>query len=160
GIAKAAHRLTETRLGTIKGKVRYMAPEQIRSEEIDRRADVFALGVMLWELTCGQPLYDAPNEFALTRQIVDEDARRPSQVVPWYPPELERIVMKAVARRRAERFESTEALQLALEELGRERKLAVSSVGLARYLRELFAPRVEALREAQAGGDEAMTELV
>jgi serine/threonine protein kinase len=160
GIAKAAHRLTETRHGTIKGKVRYMAPEQIRSESLDRRADVFALGVLVWELTTGRPLYDGTNEYALQQQIVGQDARRPSVVVPDYPPELERIVLKAVSRQREERFASAELFQLALEEFARERKLAVSSVGLARFLRDLFAEKAAAWRQAQSAGDEAVTELV
>src|SRR6202000_136849 len=65
GIAKAAHRASETKQGTIKGKVRYMSPEQVRSETLDRRADVFALGVMLWELTTGQTLYGGEGDFQI-----------------------------------------------------------------------------------------------
>ncbi|MDB4969886.1 MAG: Protein kinase, partial [Myxococcales bacterium] len=160
GIAKAADRLTETRRGVIKGKVRYMSPEQIRGEPLDRRADVYSLGVMLWELTTGQTLWDGPGEFAIQRRIVDEDAPPPSARVADYPPELEQIVLAALARSRDARLPSAEALQLALEEMAREHKLSLSSVGLARAVRERFGERVAALRLAQATGAAAVTEHV
>src|SRR6185369_8082800 len=91
GIAKATIQTHHTRTGIIKGKVAYMAPEQIRAEPLDRRADIYALGVVLYELLSGAKLYDATNEAQLLHAIVHDDrvpllARRPD-----VPPELERI---------------------------------------------------------------------
>ena len=92
------------------------------------------------------------------KSIVEIDAPRPSLVWPDCPPELEAIVMRGAARASARRASATaEELQLALEAFARERRLAVSNAGLGRYVRELFAPRAQALREAQAAGDDAVT---
>jgi serine/threonine protein kinase len=88
GIAKAARRSTETREGALKGKVRYMSPEQCKSEELDRRSDVFSLSVVLWELTTGRQLYTGAKEYDLMRAIVDSDAPRPSTINPGYFPRL------------------------------------------------------------------------
>src|SRR5579864_4679625 len=71
GIAKASNRFGETRFGTLKGKVPYMSPEQCRSENLDRRTDVFSLGIMLYELTLGRRLYRAKSEFEVMKKIVD-----------------------------------------------------------------------------------------
>jgi serine/threonine protein kinase len=145
GIAKAARRQTETRAGTLKGKVSYMSPEQCMGGSIDCRSDVFALGILLWELTVGRRLFDAESEYMLLRQIVDEDAPRPSSVKRGYPSALETIVMGALRRNRDERYGSAQEMQLELEEFARRRGLGVSTVGLSRYVRELFPQRAATL---------------
>jgi serine/threonine protein kinase len=145
GIAKAARRQTETRVGTLKGKVSYMSPEQCLGGSIDCRSDVFALGILLWEMTVGRRLFDAESEYMLLRQIVDEDAPRPSSVKRGYPSALETIVMGALRRNRDERYGSAQELQLELEEFARRRGLGVSTVGLSRFVRELFPQRAATL---------------
>jgi serine/threonine protein kinase len=145
GIAKAARRQTETRVGTLKGKVSYMSPEQCMGGSIDCRSDVFALGILLWEMTVGRRLFDAESEYMLLRQIVDEDAPRPSSVKRGYPSALETIVMGALRRNRDERYGSAQELQLELEEFARRRGLGVSTVGLSRFVRELFPQRAATL---------------
>ncbi|MCU0619928.1 MAG: protein kinase [Gemmatimonadales bacterium] len=152
GIAKAAHRLTTTRLGTLKGKVRYMSPEQCDKQTIDRRSDVFAAAVVLWEMTTGRRLRQGETEFQIMKSIVEQDAPAPSTVRAGYPPELERIVLKGLRRDPAERHQTAQELQLELEAFAREHKLAVSSITLAQYMRELFAPEIEAWLEAQRQG--------
>ena len=150
GIAKAAHRLSETRQGTLKGKLQYMSPEQCQCEPLDRRSDVFAIAILLWELSVGQRLYDGKSELAIMKSIVEHDATRPSELSPNYPPELERIVRKGLARRPADRFQSAEELQLALEAFAREHRLALSPVGLQRYLRELVGEPRSAIEDIAA----------
>jgi serine/threonine protein kinase len=145
GIAKAARRQTETRAGTLKGKVSYMSPEQCMGGSIDCRSDVFALGILIWEMTVGRRLFDAESEYMLLRQIVDEDAPRPSSVKRGYPSALETIVMGALRRNRDERYGSAQELQLELEEFARRRGLGISTVGLSRFVRELFPQRAATL---------------
>jgi hypothetical protein len=156
GIAKARNRASETRSGTIKGKAPYMSPEQCAGEPLDARSDVFALSCVLWELTCGETLFGGATDFQIMRAIVDGEVRRPSQVVRGYPPALEKIVLRGLSRRPADRFRTAEELQLALEAFARDERLAVSTVGLARYLRERFAGPVLAWSQAVHSGTHAL----
>jgi serine/threonine protein kinase len=91
GVAKANKRLSETQAGTLKGKLRYMAPEQISQEAVDARADVFSLGVCLFELTTFRHPFApaAGNEAALFANVLQGLATRPTDIVPGYPPDLE-----------------------------------------------------------------------
>ena len=152
GIAKASARLSETRSGVIKGKLRYMSPEQCCAEPLDRRSDIFSLCVLLWELTTGRRLFLRETELAIMRAIVDHDAPPPSSVVADYPLELERIVMKGLRRDRAGRHGTAEELQIELEELAREHKLAVTPLGVAKLMRELYGQRIQGFLEAQREG--------
>jgi serine/threonine protein kinase len=141
GIAKASARSTETRAGTLKGKIAYMSPEQCLGEKLDRRSDVFSLGVVFYELTTGARLFPVDNEYAAMRQIVDQDAPPPSTRRPGYPPELEAIVMRALRRDRSQRYGSAEELQLALEGFVRARGIPASTVQLGYFMRDLFPER-------------------
>ncbi|HLU66195.1 MAG TPA: serine/threonine-protein kinase [Kofleriaceae bacterium] len=146
GIAKARDRLAVTRTGTVKGKFPYMAPEQIAEHAIDRRADVFSLGVLLWEVTCGRRLFTGATDYVVLRKILHQPVPRPSEVVPGYPPALERIVMRALARDPDQRTASAEALRGELEALVAELGLEAPSSGLADLVRELQATRARTRR--------------
>ena len=87
--------------GSIKGKVPYMSPEQVRAEPLDHRSDIFAVGVVLYELTTGRRLFKAATDKETARLIVDGVVPRPSTVVPHYPPDLEAIVMRSLRRDRS-----------------------------------------------------------
>ncbi len=138
GVAKAARRRTETLAGTLKGKIAYMSPEQCRGEEVDRRSDVFALGILLYELTTGLRLYSRRSELAMLQEIVGRDAPRPSSRIPGYPQALERIVVRALRRDAGERYQTAEELALDLEQLAAQSHLLLSQVELRRYMRQLF----------------------
>ena len=105
GIAKFSSRMASTRAGTLKGKLAYMSPEQVQGEPIDRRTDIFALGVVLWELTTGQRLFRMDSDLDTLAKVQECNIPRPSTLVRGYPIDLEKIVMKALAKSRAERFE-------------------------------------------------------
>jgi serine/threonine protein kinase len=141
GIAKSERRSTETQAGTLKGKIAYMSPEQCQGEALDRRSDVFSLGIVLFEATTGTRLFASDNEYAALRQIVDQDAPRPSSRVADYPPALEEIVLRALRRDREARYPSALALQMDLEELARSRGMATSTALLATWMRELLPER-------------------
>jgi eukaryotic-like serine/threonine-protein kinase len=110
GIAKAADRLSHTGTGVRKGKAAYMSPEQIRTEAIDRRADVFSLGVLLWETTVGKRLFKAHNEVATIDRVMRKAIPSPRRVHSDYPRELERIVERALERDRDHRYQSAREL--------------------------------------------------
>jgi tRNA A-37 threonylcarbamoyl transferase component Bud32 len=140
GIAKAADRLAATRHGTIKGKLSYMSPEQAQSLPVDRRSDVFSVGVVLWELLSGRRLYDAASDFEILRAIVDRDAPPLAGV----PAELDRIVRQALARDPAQRPATAAALAAQLKPFA----AGASPEFAARFLRELPLPPEET---AEAG---------
>jgi hypothetical protein len=161
GIAKWNKRLTETRYGALKGKLQYMSPEQCRADPLDRRSDVFGLGILLYELTTGTRLFQGTSDFGVLEQIVNHDAPRPSTRRPGYPPAVERIVMRALARNPDERYQTARDLQLELEAYALEARLPISAVARAAEMHALFGKKVEAWRQAlQAGslGDLAARE--
>ncbi len=136
GIARALGRVSQTNPGGLKGKIEYMSPEQASSEDVDRRADVFALGVVLWEAITGKHLFRRETELATMRAIVDEPIQRVSDVMP-IAPELDAIVTRALQKRREDRFQSAQEMALALE------RYAFSSEGfsplqLGSYIKQIF----------------------
>lgn len=139
GVAKAANRQVSTQAGTIKGKIPYMSPEQCKGIELDRRSDIYALGIILYELTTGTRLYGASGgELATMRRIVEEPAEPPSARVPGYPPGLERIVLKALEKEPEDRYQTALAMQQDLEDFARDQGLSISTERLSRFVRELF----------------------
>jgi serine/threonine protein kinase len=143
GIAKAAHQSKDTGSGVLKGKATYMSPEQCNVEEVDRRSDVFALGVVLWELVTARPLFHRENDFLTMTTIVKGDYERPSAVRPDVPPELEAIIMKALARDRDARYATADDMRVALEQFADSTGLRTSTTALADYMKTLFGRRPE-----------------
>ena len=115
GVAKARHRLTETKSGSLKGKYSYMSPEQARAQPLDRRADLFAAGIVLWEALVGQRLFRGENEFDTIRRIAEAPVPAPSSIAPNIPQSLDVVVLKSLARDREQRFQSAPEFVEALE---------------------------------------------
>jgi serine/threonine-protein kinase len=116
GVAKARGQLhAPTQTGEVKGKLSYMAPEQVTTKDVDRRADVFALGCVLYEASCGVRPFHGGDALATLYQLLEQEVVPPSQKKPDYPPGLERIVMKALAREPDARYQTTEEMGRALE---------------------------------------------
>ena len=139
GVAKAVHRVSDTLSGTIKGKVTYMSPEQVRAERLDRRSDLFSLSIVLWELTVGRRLFEGVSEAMVMNAIDKLDAPAPSQMTPRYSPDLERIVMKGLARDRDRRYQSADELRGDLEAFAREQRLDVTPRTVASFVRSVQA---------------------
>ncbi|MDQ3341462.1 MAG: serine/threonine protein kinase [Myxococcota bacterium] len=140
GIARAETnpRATITRTGQLKGKIPYMSPEQCRARPMDGRADLFSLGIVLYELTTGVRPFDGKGDFDTLERIVHGTMRLPSEIVPTYPPALEQILLRMLANRRSQRYQTAGALLHDLEQLTAEHGLFVSAFVVGKYMRELF----------------------
>jgi serine/threonine protein kinase len=115
GIAKAKGTLSRTTTGTVKGTAGYMSPEQARGESIDPRSDVFSLGVVMWEMVTGQRLFAAESELKELMLIIEGEIHRPSEIESSIPEVVSDVVMKALARDRAKRWDSAKDLARAIE---------------------------------------------
>ena len=143
GIAKFSSRTSNTRAGTLKGKLAYMSPEQVHGEGIDRRTDIFALGVVLWELTTGQRLFRMESDLDTLAKVQECNVPRPSTLIRGYPIDLEKIVMKALAKNRGERFRTARELSRALQSLLMRRGLFIASDEVAAYVQVIFQDRIQ-----------------
>jgi serine/threonine protein kinase len=115
GVAKAAGRLHTTREGSIKGKLSYMAPEQLLRKPVTRRTDVYAAAVVGWEMLTGRRLFLAESEGETVQRVVAGDFAPPSQIAPGVPPALDAIVMRGLSQDPEKRFETAREMALALE---------------------------------------------
>ncbi len=143
GIAKFSSRMSHTRAGTLKGKLAYMSPEQVHGEGIDRRTDIFALGVVLWELTTGQRLFRMESDLDTLAKVQECNVPRPSTLIRGYPVDLEKIVMKALAKNRGERFRTAREFSRALQSLLMRRGLFIASDEVAAYTQSIFQDRIQ-----------------
>jgi hypothetical protein len=137
GIAKVMSSTGVTRDGVRKGKVPYMSPEQCIGEPLDRRSDVFALGILLYEMTTLTRLFRADNEFATMNMITAGEVPRPSRRVADYPPALETVVLKALSRDRERRHATALELHEDLERVADELGVRTSPFALGRFVQEL-----------------------
>jgi serine/threonine-protein kinase len=138
GIARAAGSSSETKTGFLKGKVTYMAPEQVAREPLDRRVDLFAVGVMLWEALAGARLWGDLDDFQIFLKLRSEDIPSPRSVRE-VPEALEAICMRALARTPADRYASGAEMQRALEAWLESQSERVGSRELAETMDALFA---------------------
>jgi serine/threonine-protein kinase len=115
GVAKAASNLQKTSVGQVKGKIPYMAPEQAIGDRVDRRTDVFALGIVLYQLVTGRHPFRADNEFATLARLRDPAPVDPPSTLVPVPAELEQVMIKALAKNRDDRFATMNDFARALE---------------------------------------------
>lgn len=111
GVAKATKEASLTEAGTLKGKYSYMAPEQILGRPVDRRIDVYAAGVVLYEVLTGMRPFRGRTQWDLLQQITAGDVVPPTEYAPWIPKSLEELILKAIERDPDERFPSARHLQ-------------------------------------------------
>lgn len=154
GVAKTEANVHQTQAGQVKGKMSYLAPEQVVGESIDRRADVFCLGIVLWELLTGRKLFSRENAVAAVHAVINEEPAPPSQLRPDVPPELDAIVLKALAKKREERFQTAGELEDALDSYFALRSGRPTAKHLASFLEGLFGKeRADAKRSIAQGRD-------
>jgi serine/threonine protein kinase len=150
GVAKAAGKLNQTRSGVLKGKYSYMSPEQASGDPVDGRTDVFALGIVLYEITTGTRLFKRENELETLHAVIACNVKAPSSIVPGYDPELEAIVLRALAYDAENRYATAGELEGDLERFLLNHGHPTSATHLAGYMQDLFAEKLA--DEALFGG--------
>jgi phosphate transport system substrate-binding protein len=159
GVAKFALNSTETEAGVVKGKLTYMAPEQARGQPIDRRADLFVTGILLWELISGRRLLRAPSQAASMQRLLFEELPPLSRVKPGVDPAIARICDRALERDLDRRYRTAGDMRADLEQvLGRR---TPRRDDLAAFIQPLFADERAAMsqhiRDAVSGAGELMS---
>jgi eukaryotic-like serine/threonine-protein kinase len=115
GVAKATGRAQSTRAGQAKGKLAYMSPEQLRGGDVDRRVDVYAAGIVLWEALTGRRLFLGNSEPETMNNVIEAIVEPPSTHAPQVPPRLDEIVLRALDRDPDRRFSTAQQMAIALE---------------------------------------------
>jgi serine/threonine-protein kinase len=150
GVAKATARLdTQTEAGQLKGKIAYMSPEQLRGEKIDRRTDVFAMGILLYMMTTGKhPFRGDDQAQTIARISSDEPAILPGTLIPGYPPGLEACVMQALAKDSAKRYPSANDMLLGLTRALPPAQRESTDEEVSEFIRRLLPDRLERQKQA------------
>ena len=138
GLAKAASSTIQTQKGIIKGKLAYMSPEQVRGATIDHRSDVFAAGVVFFEILTGTRLFRGNSDLETFEKVRACHVPRPSNLNPNIPRRLEQILLTALARDPDRRFQSAGALHDRLKEFMFSKRLITRSEHLGQWMRETF----------------------
>jgi serine/threonine protein kinase len=154
GIALAAHRTEHTQSGVLKGKVAYMSPEQCNCEPVDRRSDVFSLGIVLYELLTVRPCFAGDNDFLTMSAIVGGKLEKPSVFRKDLAPALEAIVLKALARKPEDRYQTAAELRVAIEQFAADAGLRTSTTALADYMKKQFGEKALPWQQDDVADDE------
>ncbi|HEY6877306.1 MAG TPA: protein kinase, partial [Polyangiales bacterium] len=159
GIARASDRIQSTATGVLKGKFSYMAPEQMRQLDIDRRADIWALGVVLWESLTLQRLFVRSSQADTVMSVMMDRVRPPSELKPDVPRELDTIVLKAIARNPAHRYATAREMGRELMKFCRESGVMVGPIEIESLMEKLFEKEIaenkQLTRKAKQSGQES-----
>ncbi|MCB9591155.1 MAG: serine/threonine protein kinase [Sandaracinaceae bacterium] len=144
GVAKAAGRVTHTDTGVVKGKLAYASPEQLRGDPLDRRSDIFALGVVLWEISTGRRLFRASSDAETLHRIYSGYRLSPNSLVADFPEGLERIIDRALAHDVDDRYPTAAELARDLDRFLATSDLRAGSAELSKTMRSLFETQMAA----------------
>ncbi len=147
GVAKAEHRISSTREGQFKGKLAYTSPEQAATGEVEQRSDLFAMGVVLWEVLTGKRLFGAETNQATLRRLLDDPIPALSSVEPRLAP-LDGVLAKALSRSLDERFQTAHEMQEAIEAVAPKVGGLASTRSVAQAVRRLAHEKLERERTA------------
>lgn len=153
GVAKASQGIEATHSGHLKGKFAYMSPEQCKGLKLDRRADVFALGIVLWEALTNRRLFKREKDLDMMRAVVQEEPEPPSAYNPHVPDVVDRAVLKALVKDRDRRYQTAEQMRRSLIEAARASGLVFGEDVLSSFLEKIAG---EALDERQATMHDAL----
>lgn len=153
GVAKAAGRVHTTREGKVKGKLAYMAPEQIQSGQVTREADIYSAAVVLWEALTGRRLFHADNQTTVLARILAGNVAPPSGTVPGIPKGYDAVVAKGLARVAGERFQDAREMAMALEAVDGVESAAQVSAWLESMAGKVLEERAERIACIERGSD-------
>ena len=139
GIAKAEDRASKTQAGVLKGKFAYMSPEQVRGQTIDGRSDIFAVGILLYEMVTGERLFLGESDFSTLDKVRKAEVRPPSELNADLPPALEAIILKALAREPGDRYLRGAELAEALEQFLIEDTTIFSAKRMRSFMEQHFS---------------------
>ena len=149
GVARAASRLAITRSQTVKGKVAYLSPEQATAGELDRRSDIFTMGIVLWEVLAGRPLFHTDNEATTVSRLLSAPIPSVRQFAPDVSPDLDEVCTRALQRSAARRYPTAAAMAEALEAAAQHTLGGAGSPGeVGRCVEMLLGPDLAAQRDA------------
>jgi serine/threonine-protein kinase len=152
GIAKASGNSQSTAAGMLKGKFAYMSPEQAGGDKLDQRSDVFALGIVLWEMLTGGRLFEADSDVGVLRAVRESYISPPARLNPDVPSELDGIVVKALTRDLAGRYQSAQELERALAGFVLRHAKNVEDTNVGMFVSQMFRDELEEMRELEQGG--------
>ncbi|RLB57932.1 MAG: protein kinase [Deltaproteobacteria bacterium] len=141
GIAKAATKMHQTRVGTLKGKLAYMSPEQCTGQEVDARSDIFSLGIVLWELLARRRLFRHDSEAAIIRAIADEPIPALAEARAEVPAQLVAVVDRALQKDPAQRYQSAAEMAAALRAYLQQQQEPAGPEAIAAYIMEVFGDK-------------------
>jgi serine/threonine-protein kinase len=159
GVAKAAGRLQTTRDGKLKGKLAYMAPEQLRGKAVDRRVDIFAAATVLWEALTGRRLFRGDNEGAIVTKILEGSVEPPSSMVSADEADeasrtiiksIDDIVLKGLALQVADRYETARDMAIALERVAPPAGVAEVSEWVEHFAKDILVTRAQQVAEIES----------
>ena len=142
GIAKAATGVQETQTGVLKGKLAYMSPEQAWGKPLDRRSDLFSLGIVLYEMLTETRLFKGNDEISILEKVRSAEIQPPSRLHPEITPQLDQAILKALARGVEDRYQSASEMQVVLEGIITQKGYAFSSLSLANCLQVLYRDEI------------------
>ncbi|MEK6680833.1 MAG: serine/threonine-protein kinase [Nitrospirota bacterium] len=144
GIAKAASTTSDTRTGVLKGKIAYMSPEQAWGKPIDRRSDIFSLGVVFYELLTGEMLFKGDTDLNTLEKVRDAHVAPPTKFNKEVPKEIEDILLRALAKDAEKRYQSTADMQGDLETFMHANKTSPGTLNIQNYMHTLFKDEIAA----------------
>ncbi len=138
GIAKASTQLAQTRAGVLKGKYAYMSPEQVRGAKVDHRSDLFAVGLVFYEMLTGTRAFERDSSLKTLKAIVQEKPLNPRELNPEVPMEVVKLLSKALEKNPDRRYKTAQEMQLAIEDYLETSPKKSNNVRLSRYMYDLF----------------------
>lgn len=160
GVAKAAGRIQSTREGQLKGKLAYMAPEQLRAGAVDRRTDIYAAAVVLWECLTGRRLFKADDEIGIFGMVLEGKIDPPSALVPTLPKGYDEVTMRGLHRDPAKRWQTAQDMAIGLEKVAGVASPREVGAWVEQLAKDTLAKRAERIAEIESVSSTSLASFV